>query len=174
MQYVTHCCNFQMIATSLLDSMGLNKPPTSIMQAPTATRLSSRRSHTASAATNSFSNSSSSWYSNIESSRYLSKTIENDNELDVMFDEVIFLIHRNLIYILFLFLGYNCFNNQPSVGFGLSSRGAHRLGDFHHRECCTASVACFREGNQSRVCVSGHQLREIYLPCSLSSYSQVY
>ena len=77
-----------------MDSIGLNKPPTSLLHAPTATRLSNSKRNNAfdggSLSPNAFNNSSSNSgiSSNTLSSRYLSSSVTSDKEFDATFDDV--------------------------------------------------------------------------------------
>eukprot|EP01036_Dinobryon_divergens_P022130 gene22130-30366_t len=60
-----------LIATKLMDTIGLTKPPTSLLTAPTVTRLSnSKRNNT------------------FDGSLYLSNSVTSDKEFDVTFDDV--------------------------------------------------------------------------------------
>lgn len=82
------------MATKLMDSIGLNKPPTSLLTAPTVMRLSnSKRNNTFDGslspnANNSGSSNSSSISINTLPSRYLSSSVTSDKEFDVTFDDV--------------------------------------------------------------------------------------
>ena len=79
-----------------MDTIGLTKQPTSLLHAPTATRLSnSRRIKDDESGKNGSSSSSSSSSSGTGSgtvaalsSRYLSSSVESDKEFDVTFEEV--------------------------------------------------------------------------------------
>ena len=77
-----------------MDTIGLTKQPTSLLHAPTATRLSnSRRIKDDESGKNGSSSSSSSSGTGSGtvaalSSRYLSSSVESDKEFDVTFEEV--------------------------------------------------------------------------------------